>query len=87
MSGVPLGSVPDHLRELPPVLRKANKRGGSRMKATEELFWSETIADLATEIVNLMDEKSPSSEASLAAADLATAWLVAKGARGKVAIA
>ena len=57
------------------------------MKATAEMFFSDTVADLATQIINVLDEQSPNPEASLAAADLASAWLAVKGTRGKVAAA
>ena len=57
------------------------------MKAIEKLFCSETVSDLATQIVTLLDEQSPSAEASSAATELAAAWISVQGVRGKVAIA
>jgi len=45
------------------------------MKRMEEAFFSETIYSLATEIISLMAEKSPSEAASIAGVELAAAML------------
>lgn len=45
------------------------------MKASEEIFWSETVFDLAEEAAMLMNEKSPSQYHSIAALELTLAVL------------
>jgi len=48
------------------------------MKDTEQAFWQETVYDLATSILSLMAEKSPSEAATVAGIELASAMMHAR---------
>ena len=54
------------------------------MKATEELFFADTVNDLVEQLLTLLGEQSPSLAASQAAAELASARLSVQGVRGSV---